>query len=207
MKVASLENLVAGFICFLAKLISGATVRLVSFQFDTRQRIYASNHTSHLDFVVIWSSLPHSLRTQTRPVAAKDYWDKGVLRRYLAAKVFNAILINREERQKSMEEIDIIIREMGSQYSLILFPEGTRGTGSKLGPFKSGIYYLCKKKPNLEVVPVYLENLNRILPKGEIFPVPFLGSVTFGPPMMLQENEGKKEFLSRLQEAILRLKA
>ena len=64
--------------------------------------------------------------------------------------------------------------------SLIVFPEGTRGNGLEVGPFKSGIYYLWAKRPDVQFVPVYLSNLNRILPKGEFLPVPVISRVVFG---------------------------
>ena len=74
----------------LAKLISGANVRWVGCAPEIRQRIYFANHTSNLDALVIWASLPPSVRDLTRPVAARDYWIKDPLRRYLANHVLNA---------------------------------------------------------------------------------------------------------------------
>jgi len=54
-------------------------------------------------------------------------------------------------------------------------------------------------------VPVYLQNLNRILPKGTLLPVPLLSTIVFGPPMHLQEGERKQDFLRRTREALLNL--
>jgi hypothetical protein len=73
-------------------------------------------------------------------------------------------------------------------------------------PFKSGLYHLCRLKPELELVPVYLANMNRILPKGEVLPVPLLGRVIFGKPMTIEPNEDKTAFLTRAREALLALK-
>jgi 1-acyl-sn-glycerol-3-phosphate acyltransferase len=89
--------------------------------------------------------------------------------------------------------------------SLILFPEGTRGSGERMGEFRSGLYHLCRERPGVELVPVHMENLNRILPKGEAIPVPMVGRVTFGPPMWLEEGEPKDAFLRRAREAVERL--
>jgi hypothetical protein len=75
-----------------------------------------------------------------------------------------------------------------------------------MGEFKSGLYYLSKKRPDLELVPVYIDNLNRILPRGEIFPVPLLSSVTIGPPIWLEQGESKVAFLARARESVRRLK-
>jgi 1-acyl-sn-glycerol-3-phosphate acyltransferase len=199
-----------------AKLLSGAYVRWAGCAPEARQRIYFANHTSHLDFVVVWASLPGAVRALTRPVAARDYWDRGLVRRYLAARVFNALLIDRpggaqvvaagEPSQAPRQIVESMANAMGDQYSLILFPEGTRGTGETVGEFKGGLYYLCATKPGLELVPVYIENLNRILPKGQFLPVPLMSRVTFGPPIGLREGEAKRDFLERAREAVLDLR-
>jgi 1-acyl-sn-glycerol-3-phosphate acyltransferase len=158
-----------------------------------------------LDALIIWSSLPPPVRSVTRPVAAKDYWNAGAVRRYLA-KQFNALLIDRTEIKVHQSPVDLMIREMGERHSLIVFPEGGRNTGTEISEFKSGLYYLSKKRPELELVPVYIENLNRVLPRGEFLPVPLLSRVVFGPPMWRENKEPKVEFLERAREAVRRLK-
>ncbi|MCE5303935.1 MAG: 1-acyl-sn-glycerol-3-phosphate acyltransferase [Planctomycetaceae bacterium] len=199
-------NLTRNFLALAARFLSGASVRWVDSQPDTCQRVYFANHTSHLDPIVIWSSLPQTVRSITRPVAAKDYWSKGAIRRYLANELFHAILIDREEIKVHQSPVDLIIREIGHMYSLILFPEGGRNPGLGIREFKSGIYYLCKKRPDLELIPVYINNMNRILPRGEVLPVPMLSCLTFGPPMWLEAGEAKLDFLTRARDAVLRLK-
>ena len=182
---------------------------------DPRQRIYFANHTSHLDFVVLWAALPGEVRARTRPVAAKDYWEKG-LKAYLAQRVFRAVLVhrggtaqagNREEaRAAARTVVDRLAEAMGETDSLILFPEGTRGTGETVGPFRSGLYYLAKRRPEVELVPAYLENMNRILPKGEVLPVPLLSLLTFGAPIHIGETEDKRGFLERACAAMSALR-
>jgi len=189
----------------LARLLSGASVRWVDSQPDTCQRIYFANHTSHLDAILVWSALPHKVRKLTRPVAAKDYWTRGVVRRHLA-KTFNAMLVDRKEIKVHQSPVDIMIREMGKTHSVILFPEGGRSAGETVGDFKSGLYYLSKKRPDLELIPVYIDNMNRILPRGEFLPVPLLSCITFGPPMWLESGETKNEFLERARIAVLSLR-
>ncbi len=188
-----------------ARILSGATARWVDCHADTCQRVYFANHTSHLDSLVIWSSLPREIRSLTRPVAAEDYWGRGPIRRFIA-RAFNALLIDRKEIKVHQSPVDLIIREIGDTYSLIVFPEGSRNTNSEMGEFKSGLYYLSKKRPDLELVPVYIENLNRVLPRGEFLPVPLLSYITFGPPIWLETGEPKKDFLNRARLAIRRLK-
>ncbi len=199
-------NLTRNFLALLARFLSGASVRWIDSQPDTCQRVYFANHTSHLDPIVVWASLPQAVRMITRPVAAKDYWTKGAVRRYFANQLFNAILIDREEIKVHQSPVDLIIREIGNTYSMIIFPEGGRNEGSEIREFKSGLYYLCKKRPDLELIPVHIDNMNRILPRGEVLPVPMLSCISFGPPMWLEAGESKVNFLRRAREAVKRLK-
>jgi 1-acyl-sn-glycerol-3-phosphate acyltransferase len=188
-----------------ARFLSGASVRWIDCQPDTCQRIYFANHTSHLDVILVWSALPHAVRELTRPVAAKDYWDRGFIRRYVA-KTYNALLVDRKEIKVHQSPVDVMLREIGTTHSLILFPEGGRTTGEGVSEFKSGLYYLSKKRPDLELVPVHIDNMNRVLPRGEFLPVPLLSCITFGPPMWLETGETKVAFLKRAREAVERLK-
>jgi 1-acyl-sn-glycerol-3-phosphate acyltransferase len=190
----------------LARLISGATARWSGCGPDTRQRIYFANHTSHLDALVLWAVLPPEIRALTRPVAARDYWLAGKLRRHLAEKIFHAILIERKKPTATDNPIEQILEAMSSTLSIIIFPEGTRHSGPEPTPFKSGLYHLAHKRPDVELVPVLMDNLNRILPKGEVLPVPLIGHVTFGPPMKLLPGEAKPAFLERARTAIVELR-
>ena len=199
-------NLTRHFLALLAQFLSGASVRWIDSQPDTCQRIYFANHTSHMDAIVIWSVLPRRVRALTRPVAAKDYWAGGPIRRHIANQLFNAILIDRTEIKVHRSPVDLMIREIGDKHSLIVFPEGGRSTTGEMGEFKSGLYYLCKKRPDLEMIPVHIDNMNRILPRGEVLPVPLLTCISFGPPLWLERGEPKNNFLRRAREAVRRLK-
>ncbi|MDO5552782.1 MAG: lysophospholipid acyltransferase family protein [Planctomycetia bacterium] len=198
--------LVKNMLILLAKFLSGASVRWIDCQPEPCQRLYFANHTSHLDAIVIWTSLPEKVREKTRMVAARDYWDAGPIRRFIAKKVFHAILIDRENVSKRNNPIYSILEEMGDDYSIIIFPEGGRTNGDFVRDFKSGMYYLAKKRPELELVPVYLDNMNRILPRGMVLPVPMLSRVVFGPPIWIEKKENKEAFLVRAREAVLHLK-
>ena len=175
----------------IAKLITGASARWVGCAPDVRQRIYFANHTSNLDALVIWASLPPPMRDLTRPVAARDYWIKNTVRRYLANHIFNAVLIERKKPTAHDNPLADMLAALGDRHSLIIFPEGGRQTGTEMAPFKGGLFHLAKDRPDVEFVPVLIENLNRILPKGEFLPVPLLGSVSFGTPMKLENGEAK----------------
>ena len=196
----------ADLMVLLAKLISGATARWSGCEPDARQRVYFANHTSHLDALVLWAVLPTELRAITRPVAARDYWLAGKLRRYVAEEIFHAILIERKKPTASDNPIEQILATMGDTRSIIIFPEGTRNAGPEPTAFKSGLYHLAHKRPDVELVPVLMDNLNRILPKGEFLPVPLIGHVTFGAPMKLLPDETKPAFLERARSAVAQLR-
>lgn len=170
------------------------------------QRAYFGNHSSHGDFVLIWTSLPPEIRRKTRPVAGADYWLNGTLRRYIATRVIHAVLVDREAKTRADDPIAVMTRAVDDGASLIVFPEGTRNTtDAVLLPFKSGIYRLAVARPQLEFVPVWIENLNRVMPKGEIVPIPLLCTTTFGAPIRLGEGETKEAFLERCRTALLAL--
>ena len=206
----------ASLLAAVARGITGVQVQWAGCEPDEKQRIYFANHTSHLDFVVLWSALPSDLRVHTRPVAAQDYWDSSALRRYMVSNVFNAVMVQRgvmaqtkspeEARYAGQSVIEQMAEALGDQFSLILFPEGTRGSGEKVGPFRAGLYHLALRRPDVELVPAYLENMNRILPKGEVLPVPMLSLLTFGKPLQVEPGEEKETFLERAREAVSSLR-
>lgn len=200
-----MKQITVPFLVLLAKALSGATVRWVDCEPDICQRVYFANHTSHLDALVLWASLPKPIRALTRPVAAADYWHAGPVRRYMA-RAFNALLIDRKKIKVHNSPIDMMLKEIGDTQSLIVFPEGGRNHTDKMKDFKSGLFYLAKKRPDLELVPVYIDNLNRVMPKGEFLPVPLLSCISIGAPIWLESGENKTAFLKRAQAAVLKMK-
>jgi 1-acyl-sn-glycerol-3-phosphate acyltransferase len=190
----------------LAKLIAGTGVRWVGCAPELKQRIYFANHTSNLDALILWTSLPRAIRERTRPVAAQDYWTSNKLRLHIATKIFNAVLIERKKVTAGNNPLDLLLAALDENSSLIIFPEGGRHDGVEAGPFKSGLYHLGRKRPGAELIPVYIDNANRILPKGEILPVPLLSSISFGAPIRVNEGEPKADFLERARVAVNQLR-
>ena len=186
------------------RLVTGAQARWIGCAPAAVQRIYFGNHSSHADFALIWASLPYDLRVRTRPVAGADYWANGRLRSYIIHQVLRGVLIDRAGQARTRDPIDVIVDALELGDSLIVFPEGTRNmTDQPLLPFKSGIYRVACRRPDVELVPVWMENLGRVLPKGEFVPVPLLCSVNFGAPLRLQPGEEKSAFLDRAKQALL----
>ncbi len=201
------EPLVAAMITGGAQMLTGVRARWIGCEPSRTQRIYYANHTSHMDFVLLWSALPADLRTTTRPVAAEDYWCRGVIRRYIGKKVFHSVLVDRTLSDRAASPILPMIRALDRGDSLVLFPEGTRGGGAGLLPFKSGIFHVARERPDVHLVPVWMDNSYRVMPKGAVLPIPFLCRVTFGAPLHVEANEDRDVFLNRLRRHLQELKA
>ena len=169
-----------------------------------RQKVFFANHSSNLDFPLIWAVLPADLRNRTRPAAAKDYWQVGGIRGFLSKKVFHAIYL--ERRKVVANPLEPLNQALKEKATLIIFPEGGRSCEGDIQDFKGGLYHLARENPEVDFVPVYVKNLNRVLPKGEVLPLPLLTSVRFGAPLRLNEGEKKEEFLDRAKRALEELK-
>ncbi|WP_045853486.1 lysophospholipid acyltransferase family protein [Raoultella terrigena] len=199
------KTLVRALLVSVCRLLTGIKSRWKATPQPGQATLYFANHSSHLDGLVIWASLPTAMRDNVHPVAAADYWKKSRLRRYLASRIFGAVLIERKGRAASPSEDPLapLVAVLENSESLIFFPEGTRGSGDELGEFKSGLYHLMLRHPDVRLVPVWLENLNRVLPKGSRLVVPIICSATFGEPLDgPAEGETKAAFLARAKSAL-----
>lgn len=192
--------LLVGFV----KLMVGAYARWIGTRPANTQRIYFANHTSHIDTLAIWSSLPRALRRRTRPIAARDYWGRG-LKKYIATRGFGAVLIDRAREDAQADPLDPLRAALREGDSLIIFPEGTRGTSAVPARFRSGLFRLAGEFPGVELVPVYLDNLHRSLPKGALLPVPVVCTVRFGAPLARLDGEDKDSFGERARAAVIAL--
>jgi 1-acyl-sn-glycerol-3-phosphate acyltransferase len=189
-------------VALIFKTLLGSNAQWRGVRPSSKQRIYFANHTSHLDTLVLWTALPPSLRKHTRPVAARDYWGKPGIRHWFSQHMFRAVLVDRERKDPNVDPMQDLYQALDQGHSLIIFPEGTRGTENTPSAFKSGLYHLARKYPDVELVPVYLRNLYRSMPKGSHIPVPLLCSVYFGDAITLQANEDKTDFLNRARQAV-----
>ncbi|MEQ1859068.1 MAG: lysophospholipid acyltransferase family protein [Chthoniobacteraceae bacterium] len=199
--------MIARLFAFGARVFTGAIPRWRGCAPEPRLRVYFANHSSNLDVVLLWSSLPGVIRARTRPIAAHDYWTTGAVRRWLATRVFRAVLIERRNVTRENNPLAPMVAALREGDSLIIFPEGGRNPSGEIGEFKPGIHHLAREVPDAEFVPVFIENLNRVLPKGEVLPVPILCSVHFGTPIRLEAGENKRDFLARARGAVLDLRA
>ena len=205
MIAAMRAKLMGFFLLGLIRLLTGAQARWYGCPPKAEQRIYFANHQSHADLVMIWAALPAELRGITRPIAAKDYWTSSPFRKWITTSVFHAIYVDRT-RTGDQDPLEPLIEALDNGDSVILFPEGTRGNAEEPQPFKAGLYNLAQKFPQVVLVPAWIHNVQRVMPKGEVVPVPILCSVTFGAPISLAPDEDRRAFLDRARASVLALR-
>lgn len=205
MATMSRAELMGALLSFIARLITGAQGHWQGVPPKAEQRIYFANHQSHLDWVLIWAALPRELRASTRPIAAKDYWTSGRFRHWITREVFNAVYVSRT-RAADEDPLEPLVEALRNGDSLVIFPEGTRSSKGDPQPFKSGLYHLAEQFPGVPLVPVWIANVQRVMPKGEVVPVPILCTATFGAPLHLAPGEDKREFLARARAAVIALR-
>jgi 1-acyl-sn-glycerol-3-phosphate acyltransferase len=190
---------------FITRLITGAQGHWKGCPPKAEQRIYFANHQSHLDWVLIWAALPTDLRAGTRPIAARDYWTSSRFKQWLTTEVFHAVYVSRQ-RSDDQDPLEPLVEALKSGDSLVIFPEGTRSNQAEPKEFKSGLYHLAEQFPDVQLIPAWIDNVQRVMPKGEVVPVPILCTVTFGAPLHLQPAEDKRVFLARARDAVLALR-
>lgn len=198
-------KLMSWFLLALIRVLTGAQARWLGCPPMAEQRIYFANHQSHADLVLIWAALPRELRSIVRPIAAKDYWTQSPFKKWITTAVFNAVYVSRE-RTAGEDPLEPLIEALQNGDSIILFPEGTRGHAEEPAAFKAGLYNLALRFPQVVLVPTWINNVQRVMPKGEVVPVPVLCSVTFGAPMQLQADEERRTFLDRARANVLALR-
>jgi 1-acyl-sn-glycerol-3-phosphate acyltransferase len=189
----------------VVRILTGAQARWYGCPPKAEQRIYFANHQSHADLVMIWAALPEELRSITRPIAAKDYWTRTPFKQWITTAVFNAVYVERE-RKGEEDPLQPLVDALEAGDSLIIFPEGTRGHAEEPQPFKAGLYNLAQRFPQVVLVPAWIDNIQRVMPKGRVVPVPILCSVTFGTPIELEPEEERRAFLDRARKAVIALR-
>lgn len=190
----------------LAWIVTGVRPIWSGSQPSERQRIYFANHASHGDFILLSACLSERKRARTHAIAAADYWGKSRLRRFIAEDMLSSVLIHREWTRPSQTPISIMLSVLEKGDSLIIFPEGTRNmTDKPLLPFRSGLYNLAVARPDVELIPCWIENMSRVLPKGQFLPVPLFCRVVFGAPVAVEPGEERRAFLKRAHKGLLEL--
>lgn len=167
--------------------------------------VLIANHSSHLDTVALLSLFPLRRLERIQPVAAADYFERNRWISWASRALFNILPIARREISRENDPIDKMLAALRANRSLILFPEGTRGGANEVGHFKTGIARLTAQMPEVAIVPAFLENLGRSLPKGQLVPLPLFCELRIGRP--LHPRGTRVEIVSELERAVADLRA
>jgi 1-acyl-sn-glycerol-3-phosphate acyltransferase len=153
------------------------------------------------------TSLPTNKLATTHPVAAADYFGRNRFISFISWLFINVVLIPRKRATEEGEKdpIEIMDQLLKKGKSMILFPEGSRGKAGKLQPFKKGIGFVLDQNRNVPVIPVYMQGIGRVLPKGNKIILPSLTKIYFGEAIHIND-ESIEEIVMKIEEAVLQLK-
>jgi len=188
----------------LMTLFIGLRVRGREHLPKTEPFILIANHSSHLDTLSLLSLFSLGRLPRLRPVAAADYFQRNKFISVMSRTLFNILPITRKGITPDTNPLPLMEATLRAGQSLIIFPEGTRGMGGELAHFHSGAAHLIERCPDVPVVPAYLVNMGRSLPKGEWIPVPFFCEVRLGEPRTFHGN--CREITAALETAVRQLR-
>ena len=156
----------------------------------SRSYVLVANHASHLDALCLLSALPLECIHGAYPIAARDYFFRSAASSALAATLINALPFDRAgSARHGMSLCRDLLREDGNV--LIVFPEGTRSTSGRVGPFRRGVGALVAGT-DVSVVPCYLEGTHEAMPKGSVVPRPHDVRLVIGRPRTYAHLEPSK---------------
>lgn len=188
----------------LCRLLVGARSEWLGCAPEPSQRIYYANHSSHFDTLATIAAMPWPMRRRMRPVAARDYWGRTRLGCFFSKRCLGAVLLDRKPKFHE-DPLAPVAAALASGDSILIFPEGTRGDGEEVAAFKAGLFHIARRFPDVDMVPVHLANLARVMPKGSLLIVPITCTARFGAPLRLDAGETKDAFLARSRRALLTL--
>lgn len=166
--------------------------------------VVVANHTSHADTMVLLTSLPRRLRRRLVVAAAADYFFKGGVSGFFSSLLFGAIPVDRQGVSRStLEECHQLL---GSGWSLLIYPEGGRSPDGEMQPFKPGAAWIARRA-GVPIVPVHLDGVHGVLPKGRSWPRRRPVEVTVGEPMWVRPDEDARAFNRRVQARVEELGA
>lgn len=173
------------------KIVVGVKFTKPSFLKDEKQFILIANHNSHLDAMSIMASLPKSQIKNVRPVAAQDHFGKTKWQTWLSNYFINTLLIQRKSDKENPENDPVykMNKALKEGYSLIIFPEGTRGQPNSPKDFKAGVALILIENPHIPYIPIYLKAMGKAMPKGDNLIVPHESAIFYGVPTKINSSD------------------
>lgn len=172
---------------FIYKIILPLPLKMVGVRVRNKKNlkvvqpmIIVANHNSHLDTMAIMSSLPFTALSKTHPVATATYFGKKKWLAFLSNRLVNTVLIQKHDSQGGSKALEVLDNTLKKGHSLLLFPEGTRGTPGQLEEFRTGVGVLLLQNPGVKYLPVWIEGTGNILPKGALLLKPHIATVCIG---------------------------
>lgn len=189
------------------KLIVGVKFDNAKFLLNETQFIILANHNSHLDTMTLLASLPSDIIHKVKPVAAGDYFGKTKLKGKLTAFFVNALLIKRgrDKENPANDPINKMIKALDNGYSLILFPEGTRGEPEIEQPLKKGIGFILEQRPKIKFVTAYMKGMGKAMPKDDNLIVPFNSTLIYGKPTQVTAKN-VSEIMNQIENEFTKLR-
>ncbi|HEX5168688.1 MAG TPA: lysophospholipid acyltransferase family protein [Cyclobacteriaceae bacterium] len=207
MKKLVLQITFGFFIRYFLKVIVGVRFSEAKFLSKEKQFIIVANHNSHLDTMSLMASVPRSIVHRVRPVAAQDHFGKTKVQEVFSNFFINTLLITRKRKKNNsaVDPVSKMIQALDDGYSLIIFPEGTRGEPGKEQPLKPGVALVLRQRPEVKYVPVFMTGMGNAMPKGDSLIVPYNAHVTYGAPKKIMSTN-VEDILTQIHNDLNQLK-
>ncbi len=160
--------------------------------------IIIANHTSHFDTAIVLSLLPRHLYGQTAVAAAADRFYTEKLKGAWFSLRYNAFPIARGGGRAALAYSEWLLQR---DWSLLIFPEGTRSRTGELLPFHPGPAILALKQ-SVPVLPIYIEGASNILPPATRWSRPAAVRVQVGPPLTFDGADSPAEATAKMEAAM-----
>lgn len=128
---------------------------------EKKPYIFMSNHQSDFDIFIVLAHLPG----QFRWIAKKELFRIPIFGR--AMKNAGYIEIDRQHRQRALQNLAEASRKIREGKSVMSFPEGTRSKDGAIKPFKKGMFHLALEA-GVPIVPITIVGAAEIMPKRSL---------------------------------------
>ena len=164
--------------------------------------IVIANHSSHFDTPVALRTLPSRISNRILVAAAAD--------KFYAARRKNtwwySLFMNTfpVHRGGGTKQLDYPLSLLKRGWSILIYPEGGRSKSGQVQKFKHGVTIMAMAA-KVPVIPVYVEGLRNVMPKGQPTPQPAAVSARIGAPVWLEGVASVPEGTAMLENAMREL--